>query len=276
MKYFKKIFDFYVFSNLHVAIASFCFTKLTLLFYNNNSNLIPLFVLTVTFLAYNFLRLYDINNTDNWLKNWVWNHLIWLMITSFIAFTAMVYLIININKIVLLWFIPIFFLTIFYIMPVVKYKDRLLSFRMYPYIKIIYVVFVWSFTTVFIPFLSLSFNEFDNLFYLFFASRFLLFIALIIPFEIRDLSYDNLNLKTLPQTVGIKKSKLLGVLLLLFCGLLNFLIYNNRKAFLIALLILLISSVLIMKSTSNQSKYYSAFWVEGIPILWLFLFELQL
>lgn len=277
MKFFKNIFDFYVFSNLHVAIASFCFTKLTLLFYNSNSNLIPLFVLTVTFIAYNFLRLYDINNnTDNWIKNWVWNHLVWLMIISFIAFIAMIYLIIYINKIVLLWFVPIFFLTIFYIIPVVKYKNRLLSFRMFPYIKVLYVVFVWSITTVFIPFLSLSFHEFDNLFYLFFASRFLLFLALIVPFEIRDISYDTLNLKTLPQTVGIKNSKIIGLLLLLFCSLLNFLIYNNTRYLIITSLILLLSGVLLMKSTSKQSKYFSAFWVEGIPILWLLLFELQL
>jgi len=64
--------------------------------------------------------------------------------------------------------------------------------------------------------------------------------------------------------------------LLLFCGLLNILIYDNRKDLLITSLILLISCALLMKSTSNQSKYYSAFWVEGIPILWLFLIEFQL
>lgn len=272
---FKKIFDFYVFSNLHVAIASFCFTKLTLLFYNNNSNTIPLFVMMVTFLAYNFLRLYDFNNsTDNWLKNWVRNHLLWLIILSFFAFIVLVYIIFKINYEIILWFVPMFILTIFYIVPALKYKNKLLSFRMLPYVKILYVVFVWSFTTVLIPFLSVSFYEFNNLFYLFFMSRFLLFIVLIIPFEIRDISYDTPNLKTLPQTVGIKNSKLIGILLLIICGLLNIMIYNNLRYLIISFFILLISCVLLVNSTNKQSKYYSAFWVEGIPILWLLLLEL--
>ena len=48
--------------------------------------------------------------------------------------------------------------------------------------------------------------------------RFLFVFLITIPFDIRDIKYDNNNLKTIPLSLGIQKSKLLSIFtLLLIC-----------------------------------------------------------
>lgn len=270
-----KIIDFYVFSNLHVAVAAFSFTKLSLLFYNNHSNEIPLFVLFATFLAYNFLRIYDLNNClDQWLCNWIQNHLNKIVYCLIVAFFLILYMSFSIDIKVLLWFVPMVLLTLLYIIPIVRVNSKTRSFRMFPYLKIVYVVIIWTFSTTVIPIISMTYFEFNTLFLLYSVSKFLLFLALIIPFEIRDLSYDASYLRTLPQVVGIFNTKLIGVLLLLGVATLNFFIYIDSKDLFISSIIIILTFFFLINASNNQSNYYSAFWVEGIPIFWLILVEL--
>jgi len=102
--------------------------------------------------------------------------------------------------------------------------------------------------------------------------RVLLILALMIPFEIRDLNYDALALNTLPQVLGIKKTKLLGLALLMgFVVLEFFLLKQDNGAILISCFLGLITAFSILKASTRQSKYYASFFVEGIPVLWWLL-----
>ena len=57
-------------------------------------------------------------------------------------------------------------------------------------------------------------------FYLKCAQRFLLIFTLILIFEIIDLENDDPHLQTVPQQIGVKRTKILGfILLIVFCGL---------------------------------------------------------
>ena len=38
----------------------------------------------------------------------------------------------------------------------------------------------------------------------------------MLPFEIRDMQYDSLKLSTIPQRIGVMKTKIIGVFMLLF------------------------------------------------------------
>jgi len=104
------------------------------------------------------------------------------------------------------------------------------------------------------------------------VQRFIFVIMLMMPFEIHDLQYDSLKLSTIPQKIGIRNTKIFGLIL----GILFFLISlfkdeTNSNHIAITLVITIVSIVFLMFSKKNQNSYYSSFWVEGIPIMWLFL-----
>ena len=82
---------------------------------------------------------------------------------------------------------------------------------------------------------------------------------------------DFKNLKTLPQKIGIKKTKKVGFVLLLFSLTMEFLITTSLSNKNIYLLISFILLLFLMRSSQNQSKFYSSFWVESLPILWWIL-----
>jgi 4-hydroxybenzoate polyprenyltransferase len=104
-----------------------------------------------------------------------------------------------------------------------------------------------------------------------FIQRFFFIAAITIPFDIRDLNFDDKNLKTLPQVIGIQKSKVVGLFfLMLFLGL-EFLKNSTEVSYRINFIISLISLFFLLKATHDQNKYYSAFFVESIPIMWLLL-----
>ena len=95
----------------------------------------------------------------------------------------------------------------------------------------------------------------------------------ILPFEIRDLQWDDKSLRTLPQVLGIKNATRLGIGLILIFFLMTFLkdeIHQNEIP-----LRLILSAVLVFILISKkrmQSKYFVMFWVEAIPIFWFSLF----
>jgi hypothetical protein len=102
--------------------------------------------------------------------------------------------------------------------------------------------------------------------------RFLFVIVLMFPFEIRDLNYDSLKLATIPQKIGVKNTKIIAVLLLMVFFVLDYFKDElTSDSILSTLTIVFMTLLFVVFSNKNQSKYYSAFWVEGLPIVWLII-----
>ena len=123
-----------------------------------------------------------------------------------------------------------------------------------------------------------NFEIFNEVSFLIFFVQVLIFVVVtIFPFEIRDLNSDCKQLRTIPQIIGVKNTKVLGFCLLLIFMILDciqYLILNfiSFKSILINAGICLTTFTLILKSKENQSIYFSSFWVESLPILWLLLY----
>ena len=102
--------------------------------------------------------------------------------------------------------------------------------------------------------------------------RYLYVLIAILPFEIRDMKYDSIKLSTIPQRIGIVKTKIIGVLLIIVMFLLEFFKdeFWLNKTIVFGIICLLLLLFLIFSSKS-QKQNYSGFWVEGIPILWAIL-----
>ncbi|NNK28609.1 MAG: hypothetical protein HKP06_10245, partial [Flavobacteriaceae bacterium] len=87
-----------------------------------------------------------------------------------------------------------------------------------------------------------------------------------------DMGYDSIKLSTIPQQIGIRNCKVIGVLLLMPFFFLEFFKDDISPISITALLIVTVFiAIAVLLAKINQSEYYSSFWVEGIPIVWLLI-----
>jgi len=97
--------------------------------------------------------------------------------------------------------------------------------------------------------------------------HFIYVCALLLPFEIYDSTRDPAALKTLPQRFGILWAKRFGyVLVLVFVGLVLWSHGMPQKG--AALGIALLTLGAIYTTQPHQSKTFTAFWVEALPMVW--------
>ena len=81
------------------------------------------------------------------------------------------------------------------------------------------------------------------------------------------INFDDLKLSTIPQRIGLYNTKILGYfgVFLLFV----FISQNtNTVAFISSSLTLLFLLLFLTKSRPGRSVYFTAFWVESLPIIW--------
>lgn len=264
MKFIKSVFDFYISSSIHVAIEVCCFVLLTCFqFHIKYDPVFLAFIFFATITGYNFIKyagvaqLHHLSLTKN-LKL--------IQVFSLLSFLALVYLTFKLpfKTLLMLAFFSVF--TVFYALPIFPKKKNLRSIKG---IKIFVITIVVTGVTVIVPLIHHKLAiGFDAI--LTFIQRMAFIIAVIIPFEIRDLKFDKVDLGTIPQKVGVKKTKFLATGLLTFFFLMELLKSVSAPAEIISVAIIsLISAGFIWFSSQNQPKYYCSFWVEGIPILWL-------
>lgn len=264
MKWANPLFRFYIDSSLHVALAICALAGITYL----TTNLPPdfwffsfLFAASIT--GYNFVKYasrarFHHRSLTKQLKS--------IQIFSLFAFILLVAATLkqSLNFIFYAGLLGVF--TLLYTLPILPNHTNLRQLKI---IKILVIAIVWAFATAGLPLVDQAdFNPTAGFRILNYG---LFVLAIIIPFEIRDLKYDDPNLGTLPQLIGIKKSKALGyLLLLLFLGVSLYLPLMGYARIANAVIALL-AAFFIKSATVKQPPYYASFWVESLPIIWLLL-----
>jgi len=267
MSILKRLFSYYVFSNIHVSIAAFCLVKITLTDYEISDNTIPYFVLISTLVSYNFIRFYQIDDIDKSVSKWIISNKKSLILLNVVALMLLMVLTFKIKLADVLILIPFVFATVFYVVPLSKKKKNLRSIAS---LKLFLIAFSWAGITVLLPLIhhdiSISLNV-----WIVFVQRFLIMIALAIPFDIRDFKFDKEEIRTLPQTIGVKNSKYIGSVALLLFFVLEFFRNPNLNELIIAFLVAIISFFLLIYTKKDQNRYYTSFWVEAMPVFWYLL-----
>ena len=272
MPLLKQIFNFYLDSSIHVALSVFALSWITLIEFEIPYDGVMLyFIFFASVSGYNFVKYFGLarfhhRSLTNWLKL--------IQVFSLFCFLLMCYFAWQLEleaQLVILGFGVITFLYAIPFLPKKMIYDRHKNLRNISGIKVYVIALVWAGVTVVLPLLNnrVSVNT-DVVITIF--QRFVFVIAIMIPFEIRDLSYDSLKLATIPQKIGVKKTKIMGVILLMLFFCLELIKEETSVNHLLALLIITVISLLFFVfSKRDQGKYYSAFWVEGIPVYWLLL-----
>lgn len=154
-------------------------------------------------------------------------------------------------------------LSCLYAIPVFPGFRNLRSFGL---LKIIIVGLVWTMLSYVNPLFPFDLLSPTDLFILG-IQRFIWMMLLMIPFEIRDMAVDPPQLKTLPKRIGIKGAHTLGWIGVVLLMLMSVYCFKGTPKFLLLdFLIFASTGVAIQLSSSKQSFYYAAFWIESIPI----------
>ncbi len=270
MQVLNKLFKFYIESNIHVGIAGASFIAVTHYGFDKDGiELNALFIFFSTILAYHFIRVFE-NCTCNYysLISFLRKQSIGIIVILLVSFVGTVYFLFLLKLAQILVLIPAVLLTFWYATPILKYKDKQVSLRNYPKLKLFSIGLVWAIASVLIP---LHEELHQAHIWILFVQRFILILVLVLPFDIRDIETDSPSLKTLPQQIGVLRTKQVGVLLVVLFFLLSFSRFPLNEVIILSdLFVFVITLLFLVKTTPKQSKYYASFWVESIPIFWLF------
>jgi hypothetical protein len=276
----------YVERNIHVSVSVLSLALLTYL-YSGTS--IDWFFLAFsgfgTLVAYTYIKNVPPKGSINLsvkqviLRSPLWINILALLLVGLILF-------LNQRQQIVLGVLML--LCLVYILPTaVKDKDETSKnichsipwpLRDFGAVKIVIVAFVWSGISVVMPLISEGWpmRELSLLF----IAQSLWIIVLTIPFEIRDSGKDQLRHPTWPQKLGLSGVKVLGICLLLISVAIHIIINRDfvmtqgttpgfmDTPYVITMILTVIG---LIKAKPKQSFWYSAFWIEGIPIAWLIL-----
>jgi len=270
MQKLKRLFDFYINSSVHVALAVCSLVWISFIDFDLplDENLM-FFVFFASITGYNFVKYFGLakfhhRSLANWLKL--------IQIFSLFSFVGLCYFGFKLEIKTLMYIAGFGLITFLYAVPFLPKKIVLeggKNLRAISGVKIYIIAFVWAGITVLLPVVNENQAlDFDVI--LSFLQRFIYVLVATLPFEIRDMQFDSLKLATIPQRIGIKLTKILGSVLLISFIAIEYIKYNTsmgQLSVLIAVSVLL--GLFLLLSQVRQPKYYSSFLVEGIPVLWL-------
>ena len=259
----KRAFNFYLESSIHVALAVTALTAMgfhAFGFPYDYSVLLFVFLGSIT--GYNLVKYAPIAGLYH---RSLTRHLRAIQLFSLFVFFLLCYAFYVISDFLKWISIGLGVATLLYVLPFFGRKNLRNRYGL----KIFIVAFVWAGVTVLLPFFTRE-NELSNDVLIAFFQRFLWVVVLTLPFDIRDLVYDSRELGTLPQRFGIGKTKVFGLLFLVVIVLLEgFKNYLNFEYTLSQLAILILTGIFLLFARTQQSRYYTTFWVEALPIIWL-------
>ena len=269
-----RILRFIVYSNVWVGLAVMTFAWLTLHELGQKSFSYLLFTFFFTVATYNYMRLVQIRsysgehgvNQKFWLKQHVIQASFFTVVFSFLG--AWFYFDLFTWRLVALTALPAV-ISFFYPLSFRHPLRSFTSLRTVPGLKVLLIAGSWAYITQLVP--AIYWGEPVISDWIEFGLRSFFIIALIIPFDIRDMAMDDRHMRTIPQMFGVQRSKKLALLLIIVYGAWKVLeAWNGRvQAYelVVWLLGLTYAGFLILRMNTSRSELYCGFWIEGTPIL---------
>jgi hypothetical protein len=263
MKVFRKIFDFYIEGSIHVAFSCFALVLITQHYFNiSNDDEMGYFAFFGAIVGYNFVKYEALARAR---KMQMKIQLKAIAVASFLSLAAAGFYFFQLQRNTQIISIAFFILTLLYTLPFFPNRKNA---RNWAGVKIYIVALCWVGVTVVLPVINAEIAITSD-FYLKCIQRFILIFVLILIFEIIDLAKDDPHLKTVPQQIGVKRTKQLGFLLLALFFALNFFSFIidvnfEYSSFAIAI----VTGLFLAFANEKRAKYYTSFWAESVPILW--------
>ena len=266
MRYLNYLFEIYVKGSFHVALMALCFFQINAFLWTMSTTFPQrLFVFSLVFVGYNGIRYYPFRPSP---KSTPW--LYWVLLPCTIPLLLFsLFHFITLSLVAKSLIFLCFVLSSAYVIPL---RIVLKNLRSFFGLKIFIVASCWTLLTGLFPLLESGAWVGDEIYYL--GRYFLLIFVAILPFEIRDLSHDTTDLGTVPQQLGVKKTRWLGVLLLLFILISDYFVFSFGAMESFALTSMVLAyTILLFRVKPGDSENITLFWAEAVPILgWVILY----
>ena len=261
-----KLLKALIYGNAYIAFAAAVITFSWAQRFNIGSWQIFVCVFFATLCIYNLQRLLRINQImegkserHTWIiKNksiLIW----WTIIAGVFAATLYFFYFFSISSLLLLSIAGL--VGILYAF---RWKASIPTFREIPYLKIYLIAFTWTIVNLIWPITLSDYSISDNFDLV--IIHFLIILAITIPFDIRDLPYDQESQRTIPQLLGVKKAQHLSFFLL-FVGVNYLFFFFPWSLFDFRLFgFLLLAAYLIYAATPKKSELFYSLGVDGLLI----------
>lgn len=258
-----KGIEHFVFSNLLVSLSiGFLCSGICVQLSIPNPFWYGLFVFSSTLLTYNFQRFIKSTQTVPHTTNhilWVLSHKKELYLIGLGSTFLTLYSFLQIfhwNIVSILILIISLIISILYV-----FKIKSKSLRDTPYLKIHLIAFIWVVALGIFELVNEQIFEIEK--WMFVLVHYLYVLAVTIPFDIRDLKYDDQKKRTIPQVIGVKKSKVMSICLLLFYTFLAIYFQPNLFLNLFFQVSILITLFLIFGIKITRNEFYYSGLIEG-------------
>jgi len=257
-KTIRHILNFYLYSSLHIGICSvllymFTMERFTLVLDRNYL----IFLLASTIFTYSIHRIIGMNKVKKFAHKGRFA-VIARFRTHIIAYAilgglASIGLYVAFDQQLQFLLLGAGILSVLYTLPIFGKKMRLRDFS---YIKIFLIAGVWAYVTETIP-LLLNGIERDLVSFLF-IERVCFFLAITIPFDIRDLEVDKVNnVKTIPTLLGSTNATYLSLTLILIAALIDwFVVQESELGVYSTIVAYALTAVLIWLVRRRKSDYF--------------------
>ncbi len=275
MKYtLRHIVNFYLYSSLHIGLCCvmlYLFSVGRLGIEVDYSYLY--FLLSSTIFTYSIHRIIGMNKVKKFAHQGRYaviskfrNHIITYAILSGI-YSLYLYIGFSFARMQLLFSSGL--ISVLYTLPIFGKSMRLRDFS---FIKIFLIAFVWAFVTESIPLYESGISL--KWIVILFVERVAFFIAITIPFDIRDLKLDlTNNVKTLPSILGIRRSTYVALFLLMYCiGSEIYLDTNGIEGCIPTILAYILTGILLYRVYKKDNDYYFSGLMDGTIMLpWILM-----
>lgn len=270
MKYVEKLkilLPFFVFSNgvVSLATAALCY-GISIQNHVQQPFGYATFIFFSTLLTYNgqrFLKSIQQLHPETSHMLWVRRHpnlLKSILITSFVA-TAVSFLSLYNGSFLSLLILGLSgAISLFYIQNIGNF-----NLRSVPQLKIHLIALIWVIATAFFPLFNEGQLSINALF--FGAIHYIYIIAITIPFDIRDLKYDDPKYKTIPQLLGVKKAKFLSILFMLLYTFLALYLKPNLITNFYFIGAMMYTILLLILVNKKRNDFYYSGWLEASIIV---------
>lgn len=146
-----------------------------------------------------------------------------------------------------------------YVLPVFKNRRRLRDLN---YVKIFAIALAWALLMTHIP----DPSDWSTNHWLFFTSIFCFFVAITIPFDLRDSAIDMEDkVKTISNSLPFTQAIYLAIGLLIMSAFLysNVIRYEESPYVLISIISYVITCWLIIKTHKHSKEYHFSLWLDG-------------
>lgn len=281
LQFFKKIINLLIYSETLIAICAVAATCQTYLLLQKPilwDELLWIVGLS-TMACYVLARLAALEERNQMFRQAKNRSPLFYLLCALLLLSSLscIYLFLHLKYSIQIVLIVSSIITILYTLPLIPSKNGWKKLRDIGMLKIFLIAFIWTVSTALLPILQCEASFQSPRTWLIVLEKALFIFAITLPFDIRDMEYDqSRNLKTIPLLIGEENTLQLAHICLAILGLIAVINYlflpeSPQVVLFIALLISYRSTAVLVNQT-NQNRS-DQFFTGGLDatLLWQFL-----